>query len=109
MLEIIILAIIVIVFVVTSIPLHISVSLLGGESTILKAAIVNLIAGVVGALIYFFTGYGGVVSFIALLVVYKTMFGLGFLRALLAWFLQGVIGFLILLALVSFGVVPLSL
>ena len=98
---------IVLVFIITSIPLHIAVSLLGGDTSIIKAALVNFIAGVVGAGIYFFTGYGGIVAFIALLAVYKIMFGLSFFSALLAWFLQGVIGFLIFLAIVYFGVVPL--
>jgi hypothetical protein len=99
--------VIVLIFVVTSIPLHIAVTMLGGDSSILKAAFVNFLAGLVGAGIYLFTGYGWVVAFIALLVVYKLMFGLGFIRAFFAWVLQGVIGFLILLALVYFGVIPL--
>ncbi len=98
---------IVLVFIITSLPMHIAVSLLGGHSSITKAALVNFIAGVVGAGIYFFTGYGGIAAFIALLVIYKIMFRLSFLRVLLAWFLQGVIGFLLFLALVYFGAVPI--
>ena len=96
--------IIVVVFLITAIPLNIAVHLLGGDSNLFRTAGVNFIVGVVGAVIYGFLPFGGLIAFIALLVIYKFMFGLGFLRAFLAWGLQFVIAGLIFWALIAFGV-----
>jgi hypothetical protein len=99
--------IIVLVFIITAIPLNIAVHLLGGHSNLFKTAFVNFIVGLIGAAIYAFAPFGGLLAFVALLVVYKFMFGLSFLRALLAWVLQFVIAGLIFWALIAFGVLAL--
>jgi hypothetical protein len=99
--------VIVLVFIITAIPLNIAVHLLGGNSNLLKTAFVNLIVGLIGAVIYGFLPFGGLLAFIALLFIYKMMFGLSFLRAFLAWGLQFIIAGLIFWALIAFGVLAI--
>ena len=94
----------IVVFLITAIPLNISVKILGGNSSIVWAAIANLIAGICAAFIYIFLArYAALISFIALLLVYKLMFSLGWIRAFLAWILQGVIGLLLIWLLIMLG------
>ncbi len=95
---------VILVFLVSAIPLHIAVRILGGRTSIPWAAVTNFIAGVCGAIIYVsLSRYGAIVAFLALLVIYKFMFSLTWTRAFLAWILHGVIGFLLFLLLVSLG------
>ena len=98
----------VIVFLIASLPLHISVNLLGGESTILKAMITNAVIGLVGGAIYLFVPrFAGIVYFIAILFIYKSMFSIGWIRAVLVWVLQVVIAFLLIMLLMFLGVAGL--
>jgi len=100
-LEIILMAV---VFLIAAIPLHITVKLLGGDSSLIKAAIVNFLVGLASGVISFFLkSFAGVISFIALLFIYKTMFDIGWIRALLAWLLQGVIIVLLIVLLAAIG------
>lgn len=82
----------IIIFIVSAIPLNIAVRLLGGKSSFLKAILVNLIVGTAG---YFISTkikfFATILSFIVLLLIYKVMFRIGWLRALLAWVVQLVI------------------
>jgi hypothetical protein len=94
----------VVVFLIAAIPLHITVKLLGGDSSLIKAAIVNFLVGLASGVISFFLkSFAGVISFIALLFIYKTMFDIGWIRALLAWLLQGVIIVLLIVLLAAIG------
>jgi len=79
-------------FAISAIPLNISVKLLGGKSSWIKAIVVNIIAGIVGFLIITnVKHFAGFLAFIALLFVYKVIFSIGLLRAFFAWLLQLVI------------------
>ncbi len=98
----------VIVFLIASLPLHISVNILGGDSTILKAMVTNAVIGLVGGVIYLFIPrFAGIVYFIAILLVYKLMFNIGWIRAVLVWVLQVVIAFLLIMLLMFLGVAAL--
>jgi len=93
----------VLIFLISAIPLHIAVRLLGGRTSITWAALTNLIVGITGGIVYVFLAkYAAIVAFIILLLVYKFMFSLGWIRAFLAWLLQGVV---IILLYVLFFVV----
>lgn len=82
----------VLIFLISAIPLHLAVRLLGGRTSIPWAALANLIAGITGAIAYVFIAkYAAIAAFVILLIVYKFMFSLGWTRAFLAWLLQGVI------------------
>jgi len=86
---------------ISSIPLNIAVHLLGGDSSIIKVIIVNISVGVVAALINFYVNaYAGIVAFISMLFIYKLAFDLGWIRAFLAWILQGIILVLLILGLI---------
>ncbi len=78
--------------------LNIAAKLLGGRSSFFKALAVNFVvfAGTlyIRAHLSIFTG---ALSFAFLLLVYKYMFDVGWIRALLIWLLQG---FLVLLLVV---------
>ena len=88
----------VLAFLISAIPLNIAARLLGGKSSIIWAAITNLIAGLVSAAIYsLFSRIGSIAAFISLLAVYKFMFRLGWIRALLVWLLQGIIALLLVM------------
>lgn len=96
------------VFLIAGIPLHISANLVGGNSSLLKAALTNAIVGLCLALIYVFLyKYASIIGFIAVLLIYKAMFDIGWLRALLVWLLQGVIAFVLLVLLILLGLIAL--
>lgn len=79
-------------FVIAAIPLHFAVSLLGGNSSILKVILVNVLVGFLTNMIYDrFETFAIVILFLVVLLVYKIMFELGWLRAFFAWLLQGAI------------------
>ncbi|MBN2458350.1 hypothetical protein JXB31_04435 [Candidatus Woesearchaeota archaeon] len=98
---------IVIVWVLSAIPLNIAVKLLRGKSTLIKAILVNLVVAVLTALINGFfdahTSIALIVGFIVLLLVYKVMFSMGWLRSFLAWILQFVIIAIVIVVLALFG------
>lgn len=98
--------IIVLILIISALPLHFAVKLLGGHSTIIKVLFVNLLVGIVLAVLNFLFGYvAGIIGFIAMILIYMNMFDLGFLRALLAWLLQAVIAAIIgILLVVLFGI-----
>ncbi|MBR9690943.1 hypothetical protein GOV08_04635 [Candidatus Woesearchaeota archaeon] len=92
--------------IISALPLYFAVKLFGGKATILKVLFVNLIAGIVIGSIKLAIGlFGGLLAFIVLLLIYKYMFGLGFLRAFFVWIMQFVIAaILLIIAMFSFGV-----
>jgi len=95
----------VIVLIISAIPLNIAVKLLGGKSSLFKVILVNLILGVINGFIDTkFALFSGILSFVALLFIYKIMFDLGWLRAFLVWILQFVIAFILTLILLFLGI-----
>lgn len=105
MVEFISILVTVIIFILSSLPLYFAVKLLGGNTNLLKTALVALIAGIVVAVIEsFFSIWGGLIAFMLLLFIYKGMFGIGWLRAFLVWVIQ-----LVIIVLISVLVGTLSL
>lgn len=99
-----------IVLVLSSIPLLISVRMMGGEASIARVILTNLLVGLVGVLLYYqFPMFSGILSLIALLLVYSMMFRISVIRAAFAWLIQGVIAFLLLLAAVFLFGIPIML
>ena len=99
----------VVVLVVSAIPLNIAVKLLGGRSSLLKVVAINLLMGLVnGFLDAKLRIYSGIASFIILLLLYRFMFDIGWIRAILAWVLQFVLVAAFMIALMLLGVNVLS-
>lgn len=97
-----------IVFLIASLPLHFSVTFLGGESSILKAMVTNVLIGIIGAGIYaYIPKFAGILYFIAMLFIYKSMFSVGWIRSLLVWVLQGIIAIILLMLFMFLGVLAL--
>lgn len=99
-------AIFLVVFAISSIPLFIAVKALKGKTTFAEVILVNIILAVIIAVARHFLSLwsvtagiiGSVVIFALIIVIYKAVFQLGWLRAVLAWFLQ----FIILAILIAF-------
>ena len=76
-------------FALSAIPLHIAVKMLEGKSSLFKAIIANIVVAVLSFMISLkMTRFAGLLSFLALLFVYKIMFRIGWFRASLAWLIQ---------------------
>lgn len=106
MLEITLTVILVIIalIIISSLPLYLAVNFLGGHATIFRVFLVNIFTGILlGALFMFFDAS----AFVALLVValfYSWVFEMGIIRAFVAWFLQYIIAFgLLILTALVFG------
>jgi len=98
-----------IVFVISSIPLWLALKFMGGKGSIIKVVLVNVIVGIVmGVLLETFQRFGFLIAFIIVLYIYKEMFRLGWIRALLAWLLQGVVVIVLILILRLIGWVTFS-
>ncbi len=95
------------VFLIAGIPLHLAAKLLGGESSILKAAAVNLLVGILTGIAYVFLSWGAIAAFILCIAAYKLAFKIGWIRAILVWALQAVISFLLLMLALFIGVLAL--
>ena len=84
----------VIIVVLSAIPLNLAIKLLGGETNLFRVLYVNFFIAVISVLLSIYVeSLAGVLSFFALLFLYKVMYDLSWLRALLAWCLQFVIIF----------------
>ncbi len=79
----------ILVFILAAIPLYFAVEFLGGKVTFLNVLLVNLITGVLYAVLrswsFFF---GGVLAFILMIWIYHEVFRLKWFKAFLAWLLQ---------------------
>lgn len=90
-----------IVLLISSLPLYLAVKIMGGDAGLIETMIVNVLAGGMPALIALFVNnWVGLISFIAIILAYTFFFKLGFVRAIITWFVQYV---LIILALMLFG------
>jgi hypothetical protein len=97
--------IIIAAFIIAALPLHLAVKMLGGRSTILKVIVVQLLVGVVVALIHAFFSFASLIAFLVLIWIYREMFRLKWFKAVLAWIIQGVLTFLGILILgIVFGI-----
>ena len=77
------------VFVLSSLPLYFPLKFLGAKAKLLAVIFVNLLVGLVTVVVkYLFDTWGGLFAFILMILIYKEMFEIGTLRAILAWLLQ---------------------
>ncbi|MBW2999604.1 hypothetical protein KY339_02925 [Candidatus Woesearchaeota archaeon] len=104
------LLILLLIVVISALPLHLAVTMLGGRSSILKVIGVSILVAIAVAVINTFFGafLSMVLGFLALLLIYRAMFEIGFIRAFFAWALQGVIAFLLLALAAFLGLVSLG-
>ncbi len=88
------------VFLLSALPLYFSVKVMGGKTGLLKIIIVNIIVALVAFAIKMqFDTWGGVIAFILMILIYKYMFKIGWIRAILVWLLQFVFAVIIFLFL----------
>ena len=91
----------IVILAVSTIPLLIAVKILGGRASILRVILVNVgVAIILAVLKQFLTGVlwsfiVPIVLFIILLIIYSTMFELGWIKAVFAWILQFVVAWLL--------------
>lgn len=105
MLEILLLIILILLLVISALPMHLAVLVMGGRSTIIRVIFANFLAGIITFMIYYLLdSWAGLISFVLMIWVYKEIFNIGFVRAVLAWILQFIIAILlIILATAIFG------
>jgi hypothetical protein len=93
-----------VVIVVSALPLHLAVGMLGGRSSILRAFIVMIVTAVGTIIVNFFLPVWGIfVSWFLLIWVFRESFRLKWFKAILAWILWIVFIFLFSLLLGVFG------
>lgn len=97
------------IFIFTTLPLHLAVKLLGGRTSFLKTFLVLLISGIIVIGITTFFPWGGIIAFIVLIWIYSEMFQIGMLRAFFVWVAQAIIIFLLTLILAFAGLSFLTL
>jgi hypothetical protein len=89
--------IIVVAFLIAALPLYFTVKILGGKTGLLKTVLVNILVGVAVALIYTYLPFATLIAFIATIWLYREFFRLKWWKALVAWFMQGFVAFLLVL------------
>ncbi|MBN2567619.1 hypothetical protein JXB02_06075 [Candidatus Woesearchaeota archaeon] len=94
------------IMVLSSVPLYLAIRLLGGEATLFRVIVMNIIAGFIAGLLRdALPGFiGAVIAFLGLLFIYKHSFRLGWLRTFVAWLLQFFIAAIIIVLIVMIGV-----
>ncbi|MBU0979647.1 MAG: hypothetical protein KJ709_02485 [Nanoarchaeota archaeon] len=91
--------------VVSALPLYLAVNILGKRTSLLKVFLVNILVAVVFASVQsWFLTWGWILGIIVLLLVYKVMFDIGWIRALLVWVVQMLFIVLFSLALMLLGI-----
>jgi hypothetical protein len=91
--------------ILTAIPLHIAVKLLGGNSSIVKAMLVNIITGILTTTFRTQYGYLGIVlGFLFTLWIYREVFRLIWIKSFLVFIVQAFIILLGALFLILLGV-----
>jgi hypothetical protein len=102
------LIIVILAIIISSLPLYFAVHMLGGDATILKVFLTNLLIGVLTGVFGAVLGVkaiGGILALVITTIIYMVMFHLGILRAIIAMFLSAIIAFLLtVLAAMVLGV-----
>jgi hypothetical protein len=76
-------------FIISSLPLYLSVKFLGGKTSILKTVFISIAVGIiVTAIKSYFSTWGGLIAFFMMIWIYHEAFRLKWIKALLAWILQ---------------------
>lgn len=87
--------------IISTLPLYLAVSLLGGKASVIKVFLVNIVVILLGFVIGKLFPYANIITFLLLIWIYHEVFRLKWLKAFLAWLLY--IVFYVLLSIV-FGV-----
>jgi hypothetical protein len=87
-----------IAFIISAIPLHISVKLLNGKTTFLKTVFISVISGIVFSAVYEFFKWGLIALFV-LIWIYHEAFKLKWWKAAVAWVLQFIV--IIILSIIA--------
>jgi hypothetical protein len=99
-----------VLFLISSIPLYLTVKLLGGKTTILYTATISLVAGIIiGTIKLALHTWGSLVAFIVLIWIYHEAFRLKWWKAFIAWFLQSIVLWLLILLAVTLGAAAIGL
>lgn len=78
-----------VLFMLSSLPLHFSVKLLGGKTSILKTMLVVFVSGIIVTAIQNYVQLiGGLIAFLVLIWIYHEIFRLKWFKAFAAWLLQ---------------------
>lgn len=93
------------IFVISSLPLYFAAKFLGGKTTIIKVILVNLLVAVITYIIdYLFETWSGLIAFVLMIWIYKDLFRIGWIKAVLVWLLQFVMALLLVLILTLAGI-----
>ncbi len=83
-------------FIIAALPLHLTVKLFGGKTSILKSIFVNIISGIIIAIINsMFSSTASIVAFFAIIFVYREFFKLKWGKTIAVWAIQGTIIYII--------------
>ena len=91
------LLIILIAIIISSLPLYFAVLMLGGEASILKVFLTNLLIGILSGVLVNYFGFGSLIVLLFVVIFYSFMFKVGFIRSFLAFLIQYVIAFLLVI------------
>lgn len=100
------------IIVLSSLPLYFSVKLLGGRTSILKTFFVMLIVGVLTIFIQAtFSYYGTIIAWFLLIWIFREMFRLKWIKAIIAWVLWVIFTmfFIFIFGVLGFSFLALSL
>jgi hypothetical protein len=98
--SVVILAII-LAIIISSLPLYLAVKFLGGDATIVKVFLTNILVAVLSSALTYFFGLSTLYLLIIIVILYMFIFDLGIIRAFVVWFLQYVIAVLLFIAFIA--------
>ncbi len=103
--NILMIILLIVTFLISILPLHFSVKLFGGKTSILKTGAIVILSTIILLILkQFVTWY--LVSFVLLIFIYKSAFSLSWIRALLAWFMQFfIVGFIVFIVFLITGII----
>jgi hypothetical protein len=81
-------AILILAFIISSLPLYFAVKALGGKTTLLRTMMVTLISGIIFAAVKARFSFGWLLAFFILIWIYREFFRLRWGKAFVAWILQ---------------------
>lgn len=91
------------VLIFSTIPLYLSVILLGGKTSFMKTLYLMLFSAFISILLVYFFNFGPYLAFFMLIWIYHEFFSLSWIRALMIWFFHIIFLILIILFLNYFG------
>ena len=97
------------IFILGIFPLYIIVKLLGGRVSLFRALIIKIAAVVITLLLSMaFGAIGPLIVAIVLILLYRSAFDIGIIRAFLAWLLEGVVLAALVFVLGALGIASIK-